>query len=225
MFVRRGFWNSTLDRIVLWLLRLVGFFYLRCGLCVHFHGRGKLWAYRHRGYFLYANHTQAVGDPFIAALAPLGARPYAIVSTANYGIPVLGVLMPWVGALPVLPTREGMSRLSAAVHEHNRCGHPVVIYPEAHVWDYYTGIRPFGAASFCYPVDLQAPSFAMTTVYIKQRRNRPRIDVYIDGPFWPEEGLPPRERRQRLCETIRHALENRAAQSNCEYIRYEKRNV
>lgn len=223
-FVRRGFWNRLADRLVLLGVRVFGFFYVRLWLMVRFYGRHRLWRYRRAGYFLYANHTQAVADPFITALACVGARPYGIVSAANFGIPVIGRLMPWMGALPVIPTLKGRQSLAEAVCEHIEQHHPVAIYPEAHVWNYYTHIRPFSAAAFGYPADTQVPCFAMTTVYRRPLwGKRPRIEVYIDGPFRAETGLPLREQRQRLCTTIRHALEMRATQSNYEYVRYEQR--
>ncbi|MGM9811144.1 MAG: 1-acyl-sn-glycerol-3-phosphate acyltransferase [Paludibacteraceae bacterium] len=239
-FLRRGFWNLLLDRLLFALLFVVAVVYVYGVLGVRFHGRKRLRA-SPQAFFLYANHTQAVGDPFIALLACFGRRAYGLVSTANYGIPLLGRLMPWMGALPVLPDREGRMRLDEAVQAHIRMGHPVVIYPEAHVWNYYTGIRPFSAAAFAYPVLLQVPAFTMTTVYTRRhpfgnlplirkaehlipsrlrRHSRPRMDVYIDGPFFPVPALPPREQRIRLCEDIRQSLCRRAAQSNYNYITY-----
>ena len=110
------------------------------------------------------------------------------------------------------------------MREHLAAGHSVVIYPEAHVWNYYTGIRPFSTAAFAYPVENNTPCFTMTTVYRKPLIcKRPRIKVYIDGPFYAEQGMNHREQRQRLCEIVRQAMQDRAALSDYEYIHYEQR--
>ena len=50
------------------------------------------------GAFIYANHTQPVGDVFIPALASFPRRIYTVVSPANLGIPVIGRILPFLGA-------------------------------------------------------------------------------------------------------------------------------
>lgn len=277
-YVRYGVWNRLLDWLLLALLWIVGTVYVRLVRRVHIHGRERLRPYLHSGLFLYGNHTQPVLDPFIALLTLTGSRPYGIVSTANFGIPVLGRLMPWCGALPVLHTALGQRQLAQSVYEHIRLGHPIVVYPEAHVWPYCTQIRPFSAASFAWAVETGKPVFTMTTVYrhkrlgekdtsnkqygnngksidcgnnadynrhtcnskdngcyadhgkydsnadcendVSSRHSAPKIDVYIDGPFFPDATCAPRLARQRLCAVVREAMLSRATQSDYEYILY-----
>ena len=75
-----------------------------------------------------------------------------------------------------------------------------------------------------YPVELDAPCFAMTTTY--RRRlfgKKPRTVTYLDGPFYPEQSLSPRARTQALRDEIYQAMVKRSRESDCEYIRYEKR--
>ncbi len=48
-----------------------------------------------------------------------------------------------LGALPVPDSISEYKKFSKAYKKRISDGHPVVIYPEAHVWPYYTGIRPF----------------------------------------------------------------------------------
>ncbi len=45
----------------------------------------------------------------------------------------------------------------------------MTIFPEAHVWPYYTGIRPFGEAAFHYPVATGKPVYTMTVTYQRRR--------------------------------------------------------
>lgn len=66
-----------------------------------------------------------------------------------------------------------------------------MIYPEAHIWPFYTGIRPFPDTSFRYPVQQKLPVFCLTNTY--QRRGKshiPQIVTYLDGPFYPDAELP-----------------------------------
>ena len=100
----------------------------------------------------------------------------------------------------------------------------VVIYPEAHVWPYYTGIRPFEDTSLRFPCELDKPAFAMTVTYQKRRfGSRPKATIYLDGPFYPDKSLSLKQRRAELCNQVRSAMEERSKLSTYEYIRYVKK--
>ncbi len=100
----------------------------------------------------------------------------------------------------------------------------ITIYPEAHIWPYYTKIRPFKAVSFKYPVKLNKPSFCITNTYQAYGKNNDKIKIvsYIDGPFFPNDKLSPKEAQQDLRDTIYNCMVNRSKNSNIEYIKYEK---
>lgn len=176
------------------------------------------------GCVLYCNHTQPVGDALAPALAALPSRVYVVASPANLGIPHLGKLLPGLGALPVPSTPSGMKGLLAAVARRLAEGAVVVVYPEAHVWPYYTGVRPFPATSFAFAADNRVPAFCMTTTYRRRRRGeRPQAVAYIDGPFWPSEGVPRRAAREGLRDQVLAAMRDRARLSTYAYARYEQK--
>ena len=103
--------------------------------------------------------------------------------------------------------------------KQNKC---VVIYPEAHVWPYYTKIRPFNEKPFKYPVNLNAPVFSMTTTYQKRKKgNKPKVIVYIDGPFEPDIKLQKNERIRKLHDEVYDCIQERSNLSNYEYIEYK----
>ena len=220
-WVRDDVWSKVKYHLGYLLVIILAELYLRLVLKVHYRNRRLLWKYRKSGYFVYGNHTQPVGDPFIPVLACIGKRAFGIAGTANYGIPVLGKLMPWIGALPVVETREGRQKLSEAVERRIRERHVVFLYPEAHVWPYYTGIRPFSTSAFHYQQQLNVPGFTLTTVYRKRRfGKKPRIEVIVNGPFRPDSTLSPRDQRQRLRDEVFQSLKENATLSNCDFIQY-----
>lgn len=172
------------------------------------------------GFYIYGNHTQPFGDVFIPALCVFPRRIYTVVSPANYGIPVIGKLLPYLGALPLVPSLHGYRALLQAMKERLDAGHPIVIYPEAHVWEYYTGIRPFPAAAFAYPVKFDKPAFVMTVTYQKSvLHRRPTMTVYLDGPFYGEGGTM-KEREASLHKAVRGVMTARAKTSSFDFIRY-----
>lgn len=174
------------------------------------------------GFFIYGNHTQPVGDVFIPALCVFPKRIYTVVSTANYGIPVIGKILPFLGALPVVNSLHGIKELNKAIGYRIERGNPIVIYPEAHVWEYYTDIRPFPDTSFKFPVKFDKPAFAMTVTYKKSKLfKRPIMEVFLDGPFYGK-GATAKERAENLRNEIFSVMKSRSQNSNAVYIEYNE---
>lgn len=188
-------------------------------------GREKFGICNNEGYFIYGNHTQPFADTFIPSVACYPRRNFFIVNPENVSIPGLRRAAELLGAIPVPCDLAGMKRFRRAVEDRIRRKHSVTVYPEAHIWPYYIGIRPFSAVSFRYPVDLDCPVYALTNTYRRRRDRRGRVDIvtYIDGPFYPDGELPPRERRQKLRDSVYRCMVERSRESDCEIIRYRKK--
>ena len=81
----------------------------------------------------------------------------------------------------------------------------VTVYPEAHIWPWYTGIRPFPAVSFAYPVKDGVPAVAFVTTYRKRKlftKLPPLITVTLSEPFYPDCSLSKSEAREKLCRQV-----------------------
>lgn len=214
-----------LGRLIAYRLIAMPIAFLYCKLVLHstFRNRQVLKTVR-SGCFVYGNHTQQVGDPFIPNLALFPKSVYMIVHPNNVSIPVLGRFTPILGALPLPSNLKAMRNFKDAIRKRIQENCFIMIYPEAHIWPYYTAIRNFPATSMKYPVELDVPSFALTTTYQKRRFGRkPRAVTYLDGPFYPDHSLLPRARAQDLRDRIYNTMVMRSQESNCEYIRYIKR--
>lgn len=219
-WVRRDLISRAASAIVYTAALIFSNIYCRLFLHVKIKGAHKIRSVKGTGLFLYGNHTQPIGDVFNPALACFPKRIYTVVSTANYALPVIGKILPFLGALPIPDTLRRMKKLDDAIEQRLKQNSPIIIYPEAHVWEYYTKIRPFGATSFKFPVKHNAPVFSMTTTY--QRRKfgkKPGITIYIDGPFSPE-GTTVKEKAQSLCEKVYQSMLTRSGESNYNYIEY-----
>lgn len=174
------------------------------------------------GYFIYGNHTRPMGDVFTSlTIFPL-KNFYAIANQANWGIPFIGKYLVRYGGLPVGKNMKQSIKLIKAIRTviNDKKGE-VLVYPEAHVWPYYTKIRYFDSTSMHFPVKLNAPSFTMTKTYHKRRfLRRPRCVIYIDGPFYPDESLSRKEAQNKLHNEIWQAMNKRAKLSDYEYYQY-----
>ena len=217
---RRSRILSALTYAVAFVLSSVG---CRIFLRMRFRDRNKLKAVGKTGAFLYANHTQPVGDVFLPALAVVPRRVFVVVSPANLSIPVIGKLLPYLGALPTADSVSGLRKLTQAMEYRLEQKKWIVIYPEAHVWKYYTGIRPFPETAFRFPVKMGKPAYCMTTTYQKRRfGKKPRTVVYLDGPFFADGEGNVRQQTVRLRDQVFACMEQRSRRSNCEYIPYQK---
>ena len=202
----------------------IAFFYVKLSLHQHTVGREKLKPFRKTGIYLYGNHTQAVGDPFTPNVFCFPKRVSFIVHPNNVSMPVLGKLNPTLGAIPLPDTREAYRNFNACIAGRIEHAHAVAIYPEAHIWPYYTHIRPFPDGSFGYPCKDGAPVFCFVNTYQKRcNRKKPRMTTYIDGPFYPDMALPLKERRKKLRDEVYEQMCRRAENSNVEVIRYIKK--
>lgn len=200
----------------------IAFIYSKLYLGQRVKNKRVLKGYRKKGFFLYVNHTQQIGDAFLPNVALFPKSVYMIVHPDNVSMPLFGRVTPYLGAIPTPTTFSAMRKFRNAVEKRILEGNCITVYPEAHIWPYYTGIRNFPATSFSFPSEFDEPSFTMTNTYKKRRFfRRPRVVSYIDGPFFPDKSLESRERANELRNRIYEKMKERSLLSDCEYIHYE----
>lgn len=223
-WVKTDIVSKLLSGLIYGLAVIFGGLYCKCFLHMSVKGKKNLKGMK-GDFFIYGNHTQPVGDVFIPALCVLPKRIYTVVSTANYGIPFIGKILPFLGALPIVDSLYGIKELNRAIEYRLKKGHPIVIYPEAHVWEYYTDIRPFPDTSFKFPVKLQKAAFAMTVTYKKSKIfKKPLMQVFLDGPFYPQ-GDTAKEKTASLHKQVFSAMQERSKNSDYAYIEYRQKTM
>lgn len=199
------------------------FLYVKLSLHQRTVGKEKLKPFRKTGIYIYGNHTQDIGDPFTPNVFCFPKWVSFIVHANNVSMPVLGRINPSLGAIPLPDTREAYRNFQECVSGRIDKGHAVVIYPEAHIWPYYTKIRPFQDGSFGYPAKTGTPVFCFVNTYQERKgRRKPRMTTYIDGPYYPDMSLSLKERRKKLRDEIYERMCELAEHSNIEVIRYVK---
>lgn len=187
-------------------------------------GKEKLKLYKNTGYFVYVNHTQIFADTFIPSMPLYPKRNFFIVNPENVSMKFMGTIVQLLGALPIPSNKKAMKKFLDAIEKHIENKHSITIYPEAHIWPYYTKIRPFKAVSFKYPIELNVPVFCMTNTYQSYGKNNDKVKIvtYIDGPFYPNKNLPKNEQKQDLRNQVYNQMVERSQNSNIEFIKYEK---
>lgn len=221
-------WNFL--AFLVYRLFAVPFAYLYCKIAfgLRIENRQILKPYRKSGCFLFGNHTQTMADAFLPTLVSFPKKAYLIANPDVVSILGIRQLVQMLGAIPIAGTLGGMKNMMDAIERRNKAGGFIAVYPEAHIWPYYTGIRPFRSNSFAFPVKFRSPCFSVTTTY--QERGglfggeRPRITVHVDGPFFPDSALDKNAAKEKLRDQV-YAAMKRTAQSHNEvcYLEYRKK--
>ncbi|NLM01138.1 MAG: hypothetical protein GX220_06775 [Treponema sp.] len=177
-----------------------------------------------KGFFIYGNHTNDMADAYIPTMITLPRAAYVIVHANNVSIPIMGKFTPYLGAIPLPDDFTAARNFNQSIKKKIEKKCAIIIYPEAHIWPYYTKIRSFSDTSFRYPVQYNVPVFAFTNVYQKRRfRKLPKMITYIDGPFFLDKTLTVKEQKKILRDNVYAAMCERSKLNNVEYIRYEKK--
>ena len=198
------------------------FLYTKLKFSEHFIGKKKLRAYRNVGYFIYSNHTQPIADAFSPNILSFSKKNSVIINKQNLFLPVLGRHLKRLGALPLPEDLRAARSFTQEVEARIRRGEAITVYPEAHIWEYYTGVRDFPVSCLELPVRCSAPVFTATRIY-KQKGRRVVCDIYIDGPFSPDTSLSKREAQAKLKNEVYNAMLERSKLSSVDVIKYVKR--
>ncbi len=198
-------------------------FYAKFYLHMDIVGREKLKKAKGTGYVIYANHTNPFHDAFSPALVA-DRRIFTIISPVNLKLPGIGKFLPYIGGMPLGTNEKTKKAFNEAIDKRIKQKNCLVIYPEAHVWPYYTGIRKFpaGDRSFKYAVRNNIPIYTMTTTYHKSKvkgQARPDMTVYLDGPFYAKKGSEDK-RRAELADLAYKSLVKNSKKSTYEYFEY-----
>lgn len=102
----------------------------------------------------------------------------------------------------------------------------ILIYPEAHIWPYYTKIRDFKSGSFYYPAKFNKPIMPFVTIFKKVWWKKKPVERIIFGDLiYPKNDLNDKDNRNYLKEKCyQEMLKLSNIYKQYEYIKYIDRN-
>ena len=226
-FVRRGaLWGTAsfvMYRVVASpIIFLIG--KLMYGLRIK--NRRVLRKLRGTGFFMYGNHTQKMMDAYTPSLCAFPRRAYIVTGREAVSIPGIRSIVGMLGGIPVPGEIKAYALFRDALKTRIGEKSAVAIYPEAHIWPWYTGIRKFSDISFDYPAESGAPCVAFVATFRRRKifKNRhPYLTVTLSDPFYPDPSLPRAERRTDLRDRVYGFMKDTVSTpDNYEFIKYEK---
>ena len=175
-------------------------------------------------YFMYGNHTGFI-DAFTPNLISFPTRNKIIVSEDTVSIKGIKGIVQMLGALPVPSNTNSLKPFVRAVdYYYKKCN--ITIYPEAHIWPYFTGVRNFKDSSFAYPIKNNSPVVAFFTAYsepkgIFKQLRKANTTIYISDPIYPDTTKPKKvaqkELRDKVFEFMKDCSEKYSTFSVIEY--------
>lgn len=191
-------------------------------------GRKNLKLLKGKGAYIYSNHI-SISDvlKFQSLVFFFGRRVNILGYSDSLSMPIVRNLTRALGYLP-LPLKGDLKNviaLAEAMDFYIRKKQYVLIYPEAHIWPYYTGIRNFTAGSFAYPAKSNAPVLPVVTTWRKSRFcKKPKQTLNILEPIFPLEEKNQSENKTYLHEeTLKAMKEFSNSVKQYEYIKYVKK--
>lgn len=220
---RNIFWKILSFCLYRFIMKPFAYVYMKMKFDFKIENKKVLKEAKEKGAFFYLNHTQTLGDALIPNLLEYIRKVYVVIHPDNVSMPFLGKIAELSNGLPTPVNAKAAKNFMNAITKCIENKNFVAIYPEAHVWDYYTKIRDFKEESFRYPAKTRAPTYAVTTTYRKRKNKNPRIVSYVDGPFYPDKNKSYAEQKIELRNKVLDAMNERAKTSDIEYIRYVKK--
>lgn len=173
--------------------------------CMRFKGKKNLKQFKKKNEscFIYSNHAgvkDVTGNYLLMLPKRLNTIGYSD-ATSSF---ILKWLVPLLGFVP-LPTdihdmNKFMDALKFYLEEKKQS---IVIFPEAHIWKSYTGVRDFKRVSFRYPAMMNK---AVVPIFYARRKRKglwklfknPRITCIVGEPIYPDPNLSVKENTQIL---------------------------
>ena len=139
------------------------------------------------GAFLFGNHTNGFPDAVIPSILSAPKRAFVVTGPEAVSIKGIRALVQMLGGIPLPAGFAGWKKFMQSIEEKTG-KNTVMIYPEAHIWPYFTGIRPFPETAFKYPYKMNRKVVASVVTY-RQRKvfknAHPYITVTLSDPFDP----------------------------------------
>ena len=176
-------------------------------------------------YYLYGNHTGFI-DAFTPNLISAPRKNMIVVGPDAVSIKGVRTLVEMLGAIPTPSDIKSAKNFVKAIEHHHKTRN-ITVYPEAHIWPYYTSVRSFADTSFSYPAKTNSPCFAFFTAYTKPKGflsflRKANVTVYISEPIYANENQSLSQRKKYLRDEVYAFMKNCSKYSDYEVIKYVK---
>ena len=222
-YIHKNVFHRLLDNFVYYVIAkpILGCYCLFHG--IRYKGKKNLKILKRSGAFIYSNHV-AISDVFKYQSFIIHFKRVNIIGYSDASsIPIAKSLVKSLGYLPIPNDNENMLKLKdACIYLTKKRKEYVLIYPEAHIWPYYTKIRPFLSVSFHYPAEASIPVIPAVTIWRKVwYSKKPRQTVVFGAPIFPDKEKTVMENKKYLRDRCyEEMVKISQSYKQVEYIKY-----
>jgi len=150
-------------------------------------GKENIKGLKKKGVIIVSNHVHSTDSPIIATrIFGWGRKVRIVTLSENIDIPIAGDLIKALGVLPLGDTLGGMKKFKQTIDKLLAQNKPVLFFPEAALWPYYRGIRPFHKGAFVFAVNDDVPILPIISTFITRKNGKQKMIVNILPPIYPE---------------------------------------
>ena len=173
------------------------------------------------GYMVVGNHTH-YADAYLTQIGI--ARPkrtYIIADNNVVQLKFIGGIIKSLGAIPVPTTVSGIKKFHKTTSEILQNKQVITVFPEAHIWPYYTGLRPFPVSSFMIASKNKVPVVPVATTYKKRMFfKRPKAVIFVGKPIFFDNNLTDRQNAEYYRNMTFNFIKDKVSNNNYTYIKY-----
>lgn len=223
-YIRNNPFNNFVSDVFYYgIARPIFWIFLKCHSVKVVNKRNLKKAERH-GAFIYSNHVSFIDVLKFHVVAK--KRVNILGYSDSLSMPVVRNLCRALGYLP-LPLAhdvDNFKRLGESFCYYTRKKQLILIYPEAHIWPYYTKIRNFIPSSFIYPAKCLAPVLPAVTIWRKPKfGKKPKQTIVFGNLIHPSPEYSDVENRDYLHKECLAEMKRISEQyEQYEYIKYIK---
>ncbi len=149
-------------------------------------GRKNLRGLRRQSVIFVANHVHVMDAPLICASTTRSKKVRIVSLSENANIPVASHFLKCLGLVPLGDTFGGMRNFNNHINELIDKRKNILFFPEAALWSYYEGLRPFHKGAFVFSAKRNVPVVPMVYTFQKKPHRRVRLVLNIGKPIYPE---------------------------------------
>lgn len=225
-YIRSNPFNNFVSDIFYYgIARPIFIVFLKLYHHVRFKNKRYLKRAQKEGAFIFSNHVSFLD---VLKFQTVSRKRVNIVGYSDsLSMPIVRNLCRALGYIP-LPLSEDVDnfkRMSDSFEFYTKKKHQLVlIYPEAHIWPYYTKVRNFISSSFIFPARCNAPVLPAVTIWRKSKfLKKPRQVIVFGKLIYPLPENNDVENRDYLHQECLEEMK-RISESyeQYEYIKYIK---
>lgn len=173
-------------------------------------GKENIKLVRRKGVMVTVNHVHNFDNVLVGSRLLRHRKCYFITLKDNINMPFLGFMLRSLGGIPIPTNRHAMPMFENTIDELLKKKKAIIICPEASLWPYYRGIRPFKKGAFRFAARNDVPVLPVVISFRRKLRKKQAkrgkikykyyFTVFVGKPLYADENLKGASKVMELSE-------------------------